>query len=206
MSVLSCGDSIRFNFFGMEKQKYNARVETSNITIQFILVIFPDRHINFWTTVEDGNLSQTFFLVNIIIWKYKYKIRLSTFDMWETPIHYYHHYYFRIFYNRAWAKPYDNLKDAFRCQSSLSVSRHKKSVNIKKQGQVLGMGRRQRARLCARPAETWKHSRASHCRPGALKGGVWAPPRSPFRVCAFCSVQTPVGGGGGSEIMSLNVS
>lgn len=37
-------------------------MKTSNITIQFILFIFPDRHINFWTTVEDGNLSQTIFL------------------------------------------------------------------------------------------------------------------------------------------------
>lgn len=34
------------------------------------------------------------------------------------------------------SKPYDNLKDAFRCQSSLSVSRHKKSVNIKKGASV----------------------------------------------------------------------
>lgn len=116
------------------KIQQHSENKSYNNSVYFIY--FPDRHINFWTTVEDGNLSQTFF-VNIIIWKYKYKIRLSTFDMWETPIHYYYyHYYSFLSYilQQGLSKPYDNLKDAFRCQSSLSVSRHKKLVNIKNRG------------------------------------------------------------------------
>lgn len=89
-----------------------------------LFTFFPDKHIDFCTTVEHGNLSQTSFII-IIIWKYKYKIILSTSEMWETPIH------FIIFYNRAWASHTRRPERCFQT-SVLSVSsRGKKSVNIK---------------------------------------------------------------------------
>ena len=33
----------------------------------FFLLFFPDKHIDFWTTVEDGNLSQTFLLSLLLL-------------------------------------------------------------------------------------------------------------------------------------------
>ncbi len=92
---------------------------------------FPDKHIDFWTTVEDGNLSQTFFIIIIIIiWKYKYKIILSTSEMWETPIH------FSLFYNRAWASHTRRPERCFQTSVRSVSSRGKKSVNIKKWASV----------------------------------------------------------------------
>lgn len=106
-------------------------VQNSFVLFLFFFFFFPDKHIDFWTTVEDGNLSQTFFII-IIIWKYKYKIILSTSEMWETPIHFSLNFSFLFFTTGLEQAIQVDLKDAFR-QSVRSVSsRGKKSVNIKK--------------------------------------------------------------------------
>lgn len=77
-----------------------------------LFLFFVDKHIDFSTIVEDGNLSQTSFI--IIIWKYKYKIILSTSGMRGTPIHV---WFFSNFYNRAWAS---RTRRPDRCFQTLS--------------------------------------------------------------------------------------
>lgn len=105
--------------------------------IYYFFVSFPDKHIDFWTTVEDGNLSQTFFIIIVIIWKYKYKIILSTSEMWETPIH------FSLFYNRAWASHTRRPERCFQTSVRSVSSRGKKSVNVKQWASVRnGQGNR----------------------------------------------------------------
>lgn len=122
-----------------------------------IFLSFPDKHIDFWTTVEDGNLSQTFFIIIIIIiWKYKYKIILSTSEMWETPIH------FSLFYNRAWASHTRRPERCFQTSVRSVSSRGKKSVNIKKWASVRNGQGNQRGQGLRRKWETSVKNKTLH--------------------------------------------
>lgn len=112
------------------------KLETMNEMIQnslfFLLFFFPDKHIDFWTTVEDGNLSQTFFSSLLLL-----------FENTNIKLYFPHLRCERppstlvfIFTTGLEQAIQEDLKDAFR-QSVRSVSSHgKKSVNIKKWASV----------------------------------------------------------------------
>lgn len=110
----------------------------------FFYYFFPDKHIDFWTTVEDGNLSQTFFIIIIIIiiWKYKYKSILSTSEMWESPIHFLS---FFIILQQGLCKPYKKTWKMLSDACPFSQFSHicmclffffRKSINVKKWASV----------------------------------------------------------------------
>lgn len=121
-------------------------VKTLGELVENGLFYFLDKHIDFWTRVEDGNLSQTSFI--IIFWKYKYKIILSTSGMWETPIHllffscFFEFFLFLFFfYNRAWASHTRRPERSFQTVSPFSQLSCLKSLLTLKNGQVVGMGK-----------------------------------------------------------------
>lgn len=102
--------------------------------IYYFFVSFPDKHIDFWTTVEDGNLSQTFLL------------SLSLFENTNIKLYFPHLrcerppstlVYFTTGLEQAIQ---EDLKDAFRRQSVQSVLAVKSPLTLKN-GQVLGMGK-----------------------------------------------------------------